>query len=162
MPERIQATIATPIGPLYVITDGKNVYGVHFERQDNLEGNVSTTAAKQMVTQVARQLNEYFVGKRLKFELSLSPEGTDFQKLVWKQLAKIPYAKTTSYQDIAKAIGHPKAIRAVGSANGKNPFCVIVPCHRVIASDGTLGGYSGGVKIKEQLLGIEKNNRQRR
>lgn len=104
-----------------------------------------------------RQLDEYFRGKRLTFSLKLLPEGTDFQKKVWKQLLAIPYGNTVSYQDIAAALGDKNAVRAVGSANGKNPISIIVPCHRVIGRNGNLIGYGGGVWRKEWLLKHEKS-----
>ena len=99
-----------------------------------------------------RQLAEYFKGRRKKFSIRLEPAGTDFQKKVWKELLKIPYGKTVSYGQIAKAIGHPKAVRAVASAVGANPFCILIPCHRVIAGDGSLGGYAFGLAKKSELL----------
>src|SRR4030095_12293191 len=102
-------------------------------------------------------LKEYFSGVRHDFDLPLDIQGTAFQKRVWEQLRRIPYGKTASYRDIARMIGKKTAYRAVGNANGKNPLCIIVPCHRVIAADGSLGGYSGGLKIKTQLLKLEQH-----
>jgi methylated-DNA-[protein]-cysteine S-methyltransferase len=110
-----------------------------------------------IIRETCRQLDEYFAGKRKEFNLPLSPQGTDFQQKVWKQLQQIPYAATISYKQLAHAAGHPKACRAAGSANGKNPLSIIIPCHRVIASDGGLGGYASGVEIKKQLLDLEKS-----
>jgi len=107
---------------------------------------------------IAAQLNEYFAGTRKKFNLPLDPQGTEFQKKVWKQLSKIQYGQLKSYKDVALGVGSPNAFRAVGGANGKNPIPVIVPCHRVINSDGSIGGYSGGVGIKEKLLKMEIEN----
>ncbi|OJF76866.1 MAG: cysteine methyltransferase [Treponema sp. CETP13] len=101
------------------------------------------------------QIHEYLDYKRTQFDLPLSLEGTDFQKKVWRALCTIPYGKTVSYKTIAKAIGNPNAARAVGMANNKNPIQIVVPCHRVIGSDGSLGGYASGIKIKQQLLAIE-------
>ena len=98
------------------------------------------------------QLNEYFEGTRTKFDLKLNPEGTDFQKKVWKQLEQIPYGKTISYLELSKQLGDVKAIRAVANTNGKNPLWIIVPCHRVIGSDGSLTGYAGGLNRKKWLL----------
>ncbi len=99
-----------------------------------------------------RQLNEYFSGKRTTFQISLDPKGTPFQLKVWQALRNIPYGHTVSYGQIAKAIGHPRAARAIGAANGQNPLSIIVPCHRVIGSNGKLVGYGGGLFIKESLL----------
>jgi methylated-DNA-[protein]-cysteine S-methyltransferase len=102
------------------------------------------------------QLNEYFDGKRNSFDLKLNPDGTDFQKEVWKELLKIPYGETRTYQQIANAIGDPGASRAVGNANNKNPIPIIIPCHRVLSSDGKLTGYAGGIHRKEWLLNHER------
>ncbi len=101
------------------------------------------------------QLREYFFGERKKFNLPLDLEGTDFQKKVWKELQKIPYGKTISYKILSAKIGNVKAIRAVGKANGENPAAIVVPCHRVIGSNGSLTGYAGGLDIKEKLLLLE-------
>ena len=104
---------------------------------------------------VFTQLNEYFNGKRKVFDVPLDIHGSDFQKKVWAELLKIPYGRTVSYKYISQKLGDIKAIRAVGKANGANPIPVIIPCHRIINSDGSLGGYTGGLKIKEKLLKLE-------
>lgn len=106
------------------------------------------------------QLQEYFNGEREQFDLKLNPEGTEFQKRVWELLLEIPYGKTLSYLELSKRFGDVKAIRAVASANGKNPFWVIVPCHRVIGSDGSLTGYAGGIHRKKWLLEHESPYKQ--
>lgn len=106
---------------------------------------------------VTRQLAEYFRGKRITFELKLAPRGTPFQLAVWNALVRIPYGRTRSYADIAKTIGRPRAVRAVGTANGSNPLPIVVPCHRVIGKDGSLVGYGGGLKIKQALLALERS-----
>lgn len=103
----------------------------------------------------AAQLGEYFAGKRRAFELAIAPVGTDFQLRVWRALQTIPYGAVRNYGDIARAVGQPGAARAVGQANGCNPLPIVIPCHRVIASDGTIGGYSGGLAIKHRLLALE-------
>ncbi len=108
----------------------------------------------------AIQLNEYFEGSRKQFDLKLNAEGTDFQKKVWKQLEQIPYGKTTSYLELSKKIGDVKAIRAVANANGKNPLWIIIPCHRVIGSNGSLTGYAGGLHRKKWLLEHESPYKQ--
>ena len=105
---------------------------------------------------VQRQLREYFQGKRTTFDLTLHPKGTPFQKAVWKALAAIPYGETRSYGDIAKAVGRPAAVRAVGLANGRNPLPIVVPCHRVIGASGRLVGYGGGLAVKQALLDRER------
>lgn len=106
------------------------------------------------------QLNEYFEGKRTQFDLALNPEGTDFQKRVWDALQTIPYGKTCSYLELAQQLGDVKAIRAVANANGKNPLWIVVPCHRVIGSDGSLTGYTGGLYRKKWLLEHESPYKQ--
>lgn len=107
--------------------------------------------------QAVSQLIEYFSGRRTQFNLRLNPKGTDFQHQVWQQLVNIGYGKTCSYADIAKRINNPKAVRAVGAANGRNPLTIVVPCHRVIGSNGKLTGYAWGTSIKAGLLELEKN-----
>lgn len=106
--------------------------------------------------EAAKQLREYFAGKRKDFSLPLELKGTDFQKKVWRALQKIPYGKTVTYSDIAKSIGKPKAVRAVGQAINRNPISIIIPCHRVIGKDGSLTGYAGGLWRKEWLLKHEQ------
>jgi methylated-DNA-[protein]-cysteine S-methyltransferase len=101
------------------------------------------------------QLSEYFAGRRREFDLQLAPVGTDFQLRVWRALCEIPYGAVRNYGDVARAIGQPKATRAVGQANGRNPLPIVVPCHRVLAGDGTIGGYSSGLDIKHRLLALE-------
>jgi methylated-DNA-[protein]-cysteine S-methyltransferase len=119
----------------------------------------SQSAPKQpadaQTEQVFRQLDEYFAGRRRIFDLPLALHGTPFQQKVWKQLQQIPYGTTISYAQLAQSIEHPKACRAVGSANGKNPVAIIVPCHRVINNDGKLGGYAYGLEMKRRLLDLE-------
>lgn len=102
------------------------------------------------------QIAEYLKGSRIKFDLPLNPKGTNFQIRVWKSLLKIPYGETRSYKDIAISIGNEKSSRAVGNANGNNPILIVIPCHRVISSDGSLGGYSSGIQIKKHLLNLER------
>jgi methylated-DNA-[protein]-cysteine S-methyltransferase len=108
------------------------------------------------LNEVARQLKAYFAGELEHFELSLSPQGTPFQQKVWSELQKIPYGETISYGELARRIGNPNASRAVGLANGSNPIPIVIPCHRVIGSNGKLTGYGGGLPIKEKLLALEK------
>jgi len=107
-----------------------------------------------------RQLREYFEGHRTRFDLALDLQGTDFQKSVWEALLAIPYGQTISYMDLAKRLGDPKAIRAVAAANGQNPLWVVVPCHRVVGSDGSLTGFAGGLETKRYLLELEGSLRQ--
>ena len=106
------------------------------------------------------QIKQYLKGRLKRFDLSLDLRGTPFQKKVWLALGRIPYGKTQSYQDVGKSIGHPKAFRAVGNANGRNPIPIVLPCHRVIESNGGLGGFGHGIKVKKQLLDFEKTHGQ--
>ena len=156
--ELIQYEKKTSIGPLYLVASHDGLYGLYFKPQSLpvLATIPLGTPTKKFLSQAVQQLDEYFAGKRKAFDIELKVTGTDFQRQVWQQLRKIPYGKTASYSDIAKRINNPNAVRAVGSANGKNPFCIIVPCHRVIAADGSIGGYAGGVEAKRKLLEIER------
>lgn len=113
------------------------------------------------LAEVVRQLDAYFAGKRQDFDLPLSPRGTEFQLEVWQGLRNIPYAHTASYGELARRIGRPRAVRAVGAANGANPLSIIVPCHRVIGSDGSLTGYGGGLEAKQWLLAHERRHASR-
>lgn len=154
----IQFKMKSDIGPLFLVANEKGLEGIFWKKQTALM--VKTLSSKDPATKILIQakleIEEYLEGKRMKFSVSLNPKGTEFQKRVWAQLAKIPYGSTCSYKEIAEKINQAKACRAVGTANGKNPLSLIVPCHRVIASDGTLGGYAGGLKIKAKLLKLEK------
>lgn len=114
----------------------------------------------ELFHEVVTQLNEYFDGNRTEFHFKMNPIGTDFQKKVWEELLKIPFGKTVSYQDVTNKLGDPKAIRAVANANGKNPLWIVVPCHRVIGSDGSLTGYAGGLWRKKWLLEHENPVKQ--
>lgn len=111
----------------------------------------------QLTALAARQLEEYLQGRRKTFELPLAPQGTDFQVQVWNALSAIPFGQTRSYKDIAVSIGNPKALRAVGMANHRNPISFIIPCHRVIGADGSLVGYGGGLALKKRLLDLERS-----
>ena len=111
---------------------------------------------KVPLREVIQQLRAYFAKELETFELTLAPEGTDFQQSVWNELCGIPYGETISYGELAKRVGNPKASRAVGAANGQNPIPIIIPCHRVIGSDGKLTGFGGGLPIKQKLLALEQ------
>lgn len=139
----------TPVGCITVCCEENFVTGIHFEKREGGRENA-------LIKEVFSQLEEYFIGERREFSLPLKFYGTEFQERVWNELLKIPYGKAISYKELAEAVGSPNASRAVGNANGKNPIAIVVPCHRVIAHDGSLGGYSGGLEIKRMLLEIEK------
>jgi methylated-DNA-[protein]-cysteine S-methyltransferase len=146
--------IETPIGTLQICSDGAAVTELNFA--GHYPAKASPTDEKDAILSLAaKQLSEYFAGKRTAFDLPLAPQGTVFQQAVWKTLAAIPYGELRSYSDIARQIGKPKAVRAVGAANGKNPLPIIVPCHRVIGRDGSLTGFSGGIEMKSRLLQME-------
>lgn len=148
--------VKTPLGKMYLEATDKGISGLSWNKSRSKPTQASTKAEKHLQA-AKKQMLEYFKGQRKNFDLTYDLQGTDFQKKVWKTLLKIPYGKTFSYRDLAEKVGSPKAYRAVGSANGKNPVCLFIPCHRVIASNGSLGGYSGrgGLKTKKFLLTLE-------
>lgn len=149
--ERYFDLAPSPLGPLGVVVDGA---GRLVEiRLDGVVAGGRRDA--QRCERAATQLREYFAGERRSFDLELAPHGTEFQRRVWRALCEIPYGAVRNYGDIARAVGQPGAARAVGQANGCNPLPIVVPCHRVIASNGTIGGYSGGLSIKHRLLALE-------
>lgn len=152
-------TITSLIGPLTLIASDAGVTAILWEK-DKDGGRVKIENAAQndrhpILLETQRQLKEYFDGHRTEFSLPLDLRGTEFQKKVWAALQTIPYGKTCSYADIARKIGAPDAVRAVGAANGKNPVGIVVPCHRVIGSGGKLTGFAAGLEIKARLLHIE-------
>ncbi|MGH8184387.1 MAG: methylated-DNA--[protein]-cysteine S-methyltransferase [Rhodanobacteraceae bacterium] len=149
----------TPIGPLLLISDDAGLVEVGLPDRGKLaELPEDAKPGKSKLHAAARQLDEYFAGKRLQFELPLHPRGTPFQLEVWGALLAIPYGETVSYADIARRIRRPRAVRAVGAANGANPLAIIVPCHRVIGSHGDLVGYGGGLPTKRWLLAHERKH----
>ncbi len=150
------AFIQTPIGILELNGNGEGISSLLF-KDESIE--VSEKIPIEL-KKAAQQLQEYFEGKRTVFSLKLIPKGTDFQKKVWYQLQEIPYGKTTSYQQMANQLGDPKVIRAAATANGKNPISIIIPCHRVIGSNGSLTGYAGGLQRKKWLLEHESPSKQ--
>lgn len=151
-----QIIINTPLGKAKIEGDLDGISSI-IVLNDDLQ--LSLTIPEELEDCVI-QLNEYFKGERKQFSLKLNPEGTDFQKKVWNELAKIPFGKTISYLDLSKKLGDVKAIRAVANANGKNPVWIIVPCHRVIGTDGSLTGYAGGLHRKKWLLEHESPYKQ--
>ncbi|SRX52803.1 methylated-DNA--[protein]-cysteine S-methyltransferase [Aequorivita sp. CIP111184] len=159
------AFLNTPIGILELKGDANGLASLLFKDSDetNISEKVSTELLETVpaeLQETVSQLQEYFEGKRKEFNLKLSPTGTDFQRKVWRQLQKIPFGKTTSYQQMANQLGDQKVIRAAASANGKNPISIIIPCHRVIGSDGSLTGYAGGLHRKKWLLEFESPSPQ--
>jgi methylated-DNA-[protein]-cysteine S-methyltransferase len=146
----MNATIESPIGRLTIVGDEDGLRSILFGAR--IEGSGSGGGT---VDEAIRQLRAYFAKKLTRFDLPLHPEGTPFQIEVWRELQAIPYGKVISYGELAMRIGRPRASRAVGAANGSNPIPIIIPCHRVIGSNGKLTGYAGGLHIKEALLKLE-------
>lgn len=139
----------SPIGPMTLVQEGEALARLDFDVPSQPE------EATPLLLEACRQLREYFAGERKAFALPLAPAGTEFQKKVWAALRDIPWGETRSYGDIARAIGKPAACRAVGMANGRNPLPVFIPCHRVIGTNGSITGYSGGLEKKRFLLRLE-------
>ena len=152
----IDCTINTPLGVTKIVGNEHGIASVIVLNSNEMVSNVIPDQLQDCVY----QLQEYFQGDRETFSLKLNPEGTEFQKRVWNKLLTIPYGKTTSYLGLSKQLGDVKAIRAVANANGKNPLWIIVPCHRVIGSDGSLTGYAGGLSRKQWLLEHESPYKQ--
>ncbi|RZA05791.1 MAG: methylated-DNA--[protein]-cysteine S-methyltransferase [Proteobacteria bacterium] len=153
-----QWKMETPVGIFHLVASGRGLRGLYWKEQaaPYAESLAQPGEEIAMLARAVHQLEEYLEGARRVFELPLDPVGTDFQRQVWAELAKIPYGETRSYRDIARAIHNEKAMRAVGAANGKNPISIIVPCHRVIGANGTLTGYAGGLGSKTKLLELER------
>lgn len=143
----------TNIGKLGIVDNGNAITQVYFANEIDIES--VQVIETQLLKEAAKQLEEYFKGKRKDFNLPLEPNGTEFQKRVWEVLQTIPYGDTWSYKQVAEKIGNPRASRAVGMANNKNPIAIFIPCHRVVGANGKLVGYAGGLEIKEYLLKIE-------
>ena len=160
-------TMDSPCGPLLCVVDATGAV-VRIDFGNNRKGREAQKITERMrdegidvvedpgrTAELRRQLAEYFAGERRDFDLRLAPEGTPFERSVWDELRKIPFGETRSYGEIAQALGRPGAARAVGRANGANPIPIVVPCHRVIGSDGSLTGFGGGLEAKSRLLEIE-------
>lgn len=156
---RVYSYFDSPVGPLLLSGDGVQLSGLHFSTGRKAKGaDPAWRRADSAFAQVKQQLAEYFAGERKMFDVALAPVGTEFQMSVWRALGDIPYGETASYADVAANIGNPKAVRAVGTANGSNPIAIIVPCHRVIGSDGSLTGFGGGLESKQFLLQLEASH----
>ena len=150
---------ASPIGQLLLAGSADALQVIGFPHGDKARrADIGWERYGEPFKKTARQLNEYFAGERREFELELAPEGTKFQVEVLEALRGIPYGETRTYRDIAVAVGRPKAVRAVGNANGRNPLPIVIPCHRVIGSDGSLTGFGGGIEAKRYLLELEQRH----
>ncbi len=155
----VYKTIDSPVGELKLVASEKGLAAILWENDDPKRVRLSPQVQDDKniyLLQAEKQLKEYFSGKRKSFDLPLDFKGTDFQKSVWQALLKIPYGETRSYGEIAKQLKRPKASRAVGAANGKNPISIVAACHRVIGASGALTGFAGGLKTKAFLLDLEK------
>ncbi len=166
--------VASPVGPLFLAASERGLVALEFDARlpgqqtirpnpRNLQAETRSKKGEAVrfeesasaMRAYVRQLEEYFAGKRREFNFALDLRGTDFQWACWRALLAIPYGETRTYADIARAVGRPQGFRAVGMANNRNPVAIVVPCHRVIASDGTLCGYGGGLDVKRKLLELE-------
>src|SRR6202142_3907080 len=149
---------SSPVGPLFLAASTKGLVRLEFEaRVQKLNpSTIQLQESKSALAPYLRELNAYFAGDRREFSFPLDLRGTEFQLACWHALLEIPYGETRCYRDIAQAIGHPHAYRAVGMSNNRNPVAIVVPCHRVIASSGSLCGYGGGLDLKRKLLDLEQ------
>ena len=157
----VRGQLSTPIGTLTLTASDSELLFVEFPSSEG--GSrikpVDNSELPEVLRQAKIQLMEYFQGKRKQFELKLRPEGTAFQRSVWKEMEKIPYGKTRSYKDIAEALGDARKARPVGGAANKNPLPLVIPCHRVVGTNGSLTGFGGGVDVKKYLLELESGQR---
>lgn len=149
--------IDTPVGKIGIAADDAAITRVFFS--DGSSPGGSREMKTPLLDRAALQLREYFDGRRREFDLPLSPRGTEFQRKVWDALTKIPHGQTRTYGQIAASVGNPKASRAVGGANNRNPIAIVIPCHRVVGANGSMVGYAFGTEIKERLLELEKAGR---
>jgi len=149
--------IESPAGPLRLVADAEGLRRLDFLASPRARPRPADWVRDpSALAETVGQLQDYFGGRRRDFTMALAPEGTDFQRGVWRQLCHIPYGETISYAELAARVGNPKASRAVGLANGQNPIAIIIPCHRVIGASGKLTGYGGGLPLKEKLLALER------
>lgn len=149
-----RSVFKTPLGVVVAVADEKGICSLDFDENATL-----CHEENSHLQQLQCELAEYFEGKRTTFSVSLNPRGTPFQRVVWRTLCDIPYGSVISYSQEAQMLSHPSAVRAVANANGKNPIPIIIPCHRVIAKSGGIGGYSGGIWRKEFMLELERKSR---
>lgn len=147
----------TKIGKIAIVENKEKITNIY--TYDKISSQDIDVIETPLIKEAAKQLEEYFCGKRKSFDFPIDPKGTDFQKKVWRELQNTPYGETLSYKDIAERIGNPKAARAIGMANNKNPILIIIPCHRIIGKNGKLVGYAAGLDMKVQLLEMENKNK---
>lgn len=152
------ARFSTPLGTVFAVAAGSALTGIYFDGQryaPQIPAEWREDPAHAPLAECARQLTEYFAGQRDCFDLPLAPDGTEFQRRVWGEIARIPFGATLTYAELAARAGAPGAARAAGAATGRNPLSIVVPCHRVVGTDGSLTGYAGGLERKTRLLEIE-------
>ncbi len=153
--------VSSPIGRLRIVADAHAIVAVELPNHADASDHVARERPDHpLLREAAAQLEAYFAGALRRFELPLAGAGTDFQREVWAALTRIPYGETRSYAELAALVGRPRAVRAVGAANGRNPLAIVVPCHRVIGADGSLTGYAGGLAAKRWLLAHEARQRE--
>ena len=155
-------TMQSPVGKLKLVASDAGLAAILWENDPPSRVRLNILAENHhhpVLLQAERQLSEYFAGQRTSFDLPLDFAGTEFQQKVWKVLLEIPFGETRTYGQIARQLGKPNAMRAVGAANGRNPISIVAPCHRVIGADGGLTGFAGGLRVKEYLLGMERRAR---
>jgi methylated-DNA-[protein]-cysteine S-methyltransferase len=148
----------SPLGRMMLVANDDGLAGVYFIGQKHYVRPGSgwrKDPDNESLGKAKKELEEYFAGKRKRFDLPLAPEGSDFQRAVWKAIAGVPFGETITYAELARRAGHPGSARAAGAATGRNPIGIIVPCHRIVGSDGTLTGYAGGLEKKKKLLALE-------
>lgn len=157
-----KSTILSPVGELHGFANESGLHALLWQNemvvQMSRDANLVSANEHPIFKKLEKQLQEYFSGSRQRFDIPVCLQGTDFQKAAWRALAEIPYGETRSYRQQAAAIGRPKAIRAIGAANGRNPIPILFPCHRVIGADGSLTGFGGGIDNKKFLLALESKN----
>ena len=162
--DSVYSKMQSPVGTLWLIASSEGLHALLWDKDQlnpkykTIFSSLKESDSHPMIAKTVQQLKEYFKGDRKDFDLPLVSEGTEFQKKAWQQLSLIPYGKTISYNEQAQRLGNPKATRAVGTANGRNPISIIVPCHRVIAKNGDLTGFGGGLHNKKFLLELEQKH----
>ena len=157
--QHFKTTFDSPVSELTLVATGIGLRAVLWPEDEpsrvKLPSPIADSTDNPILTRVIAQLQEYFAGRRTEFDIPLDLRGTDFQQLAWRSLASIPYGQTATYGEQARRIGRPKAVRAIGAANGRNPVSIVLPCHRVVGADGSLTGFAGGLDAKRRLLEIE-------
>ena len=150
--------LRTPHGRMLLVSSDRGLAGLYFVGQKHYPARGADWrpgASSAIARRAKRELGEYFAGRRRRFGVALDPQGTPFQRAVWKQIARVPFGKTITYAELARRAGHPRSVRASGAATGRNPLSIIVPCHRIVGSNGSLTGYAGGLARKKALLDLE-------